>query len=158
MNTELLVLFIACNIVNVIIQTIKSLVTIKGGAISASLVNAIAYGFYTYIIIITSYDIPTWQKMLIVALCNLVGVFSVKKVEEKKTKEKLYKIEATIKSKRKEFMEEQLRSFGISFNYISLGDCIVFNCYCKNKQQSKNCKKILEESNAKYFVSESKIL
>ena len=51
---ELLILFVICNIANVIIQTVKSLVTVKGSPIAAAVVNAIAYGFYTYIIVITN--------------------------------------------------------------------------------------------------------
>ena len=45
--TNLLLVFIFANIVNVIIQTIKSLCTIKCGKGMAALVNALAYGFYT---------------------------------------------------------------------------------------------------------------
>ena len=42
MNTELLIIFIALNIVNVVIQTVKSLATVKCGKTVAALVNAIA--------------------------------------------------------------------------------------------------------------------
>ena len=44
MNTELLITFIILNIVNVIIQTVKSIATIKCGKGCAAAVNAIAYG------------------------------------------------------------------------------------------------------------------
>ena len=43
MEIKLLILFITMNILNVIIQTIKSIATIKSGKIVAALVNAIAY-------------------------------------------------------------------------------------------------------------------
>ena len=87
---ELLLLFIICNIANVIIQTVKSLVTVKGSPIAAAVVNAVAYGFYTYIIVITNCELPIWQKMLIVGLCNLIGVFVVKFIEKRKEKDKLW--------------------------------------------------------------------
>ena len=45
---KLLILFIVMNILNVIIQTIKSIATIKCGKTVAALVNALAYGLYTY--------------------------------------------------------------------------------------------------------------
>ena len=51
MNTELLIIFIALNIVNVIIQTVKSLATVKCGKTVAALVNAIAYGLYTVVVV-----------------------------------------------------------------------------------------------------------
>lgn len=47
---NMLLIFIALTILNVIIQTIKSIATIKCGKTVASLVNAVAYGLYTYVI------------------------------------------------------------------------------------------------------------
>ena len=43
MDTKLLIIFIVLNVVNVIIQTVKSIATIKCGKTMAALVNAIAY-------------------------------------------------------------------------------------------------------------------
>lgn len=156
---ELLILFIVCNIINVIIQTIKSLATIKGSPMVAAIVNATAYGFYTYIIIITNYDLPIWQKMLIVALCNLIGVYIVKKIEEKSKKDKLWKIEATVK---KEIEWRKIINWliqnDIPYNYINIDKYILINSYCATQEESKKVKEILNQYHAKYFVSETKIL
>lgn len=156
---ELLILFIVCNIINVIIQTIKSLATIKGSPMIAAIVNAIAYGFYTYIIIITNYDLPIWQKMLIVALCNLIGVYIVKKIEEKSKKDKLWKIEVTVK---KEIEWRKIINWliqnDIPYNYINIDKYILINSYCATQEESKKVKEILNQYHAKYFVSETKIL
>ena len=83
----MLVSYIIFNVLNVIIQTVKSIVTIKCNKWVAAVVNAIAYGLYTYIIILTSIDIELWIKILVVAIANLVGVFAVKAVEEKMERE-----------------------------------------------------------------------
>ena len=48
MEMKLLILFIVMNIANVVIQTIKSLATVKCGKWGAAIVNAVAYGLYTY--------------------------------------------------------------------------------------------------------------
>ena len=45
---EMLIIFIVLTILNVVIQTIKSIATIKCGKWAAALVNAVAYGLYTY--------------------------------------------------------------------------------------------------------------
>ena len=58
MNTKLLILFIALNIVNVIIQTVKSLATVKCGKTVAAIVNAVAYGLYTVVVVYTVCDLP----------------------------------------------------------------------------------------------------
>lgn len=156
---ELLILFVVCNIANVIIQTIKSLVTVKGSPIAAAVVNAVAYGFYTYIIIITNCELPVLQKCIIVATCNLIGVFIVKYIEEKSQKDKLWKVEMTIPEEKSNFVHEYLTTKNIPHNYIeNVGKYTIFNCYCSTQEQSIKVKNILEKVGGKYFASESKIL
>lgn len=48
MEMKLLILFIVMNVLNVVIQTVKSIATIKCGKTVAAIVNAFAYGLYTY--------------------------------------------------------------------------------------------------------------
>ena len=93
---KLLILFIVMNVLNVIIQTIKSIATIKCGKTAAAAINALAYGLYTYIIVLTNCDLPLLAKCLIVASANFVGVYVVKFFEEKARKDKLWKVEATV--------------------------------------------------------------
>ena len=157
---ELLIFFIICNIINVMLQTIKSLATIHCKPFMAALMNATAYGFYTYIIIITNCDLPTWQKMVIVGACNLIGVYVVKFIERKMKKDKLWKVEATIKHDENLRIKlvNRLDLAKISFNYIDIGQYFMFNLYLPTQEQSKEAKKILEKYGAKFFVSESKVL
>mgnify|MGYP006923286367 CR=1 FL=1 len=84
---KLLGLFIVMNVLNVIIQTIKSIATIKCGKTAAAAINALAYGLYTYIIVLTNCDLPLLAKCLIVAGANFVGVWVVKYFEEKARKQ-----------------------------------------------------------------------
>ena len=121
MEMKLLILFIVMNIVNVVIQTIKSIATIKCGKTAAALVNALAYGLYTYIIVLTNCDLPMLAKCLIVASANFVGVWVVKYFEEKARKDKLWKVEATFrKSEKCEIALFQLIEYGITVNYIDV--------------------------------------
>ena len=156
---KLLIIFIVFNALNVIIQTVKSIATIKCGKTVAALINAAAYGLYTYIVVLTVCDLPLWQKILIVATCNFVGVFIVKWVEEKARKDKLWKVEATIPSYLKDRVCADLKYEDISFNYIeNIGNYVLFNIYCETQQESSKAKKILNYHQAKYFVSETKNL
>lgn len=159
---KLLIIFIVFNALNVIIQTVKSLATIKCGKTVAALVNAVAYGLYTYIVVLTVCDLPLWQKMLIVALCNFVGVFIVKWVEEKARKDKLWKVEATILNQgiapENDDCIIELKKSNISFNYVDIEKYILINCYCPTQKESLIVKEILNKYKAKYFVSESKNL
>ena len=158
MEMKLLILFIVMNILNVVIQTIKSIATIKCGKTAAAIVNAVAYGLYTYIVVLTMCDLPLLAKCLIVACCNFVGVWVVKHFEEKARKDKLWKVEATIPVEVAEKVKHDLRANCLPHNYIDIEKYYLFNVYCENQEQSKVAKVVLDYYNAKYFVSESKSL
>lgn len=153
--TNLLLLFIVLNILNVIIQTVKSICTVKCGKGVAALVNAVAYGLYTIVTIYMLCDLDLYLKAGIVALCNLVGVYVVKLIEEKARKDKLWKIEATFD---KEYLDTIHNSVGISHSYIDIGSKVIFNFYAENQRQSAIIKDIVQKYNGKYFVTESKAL
>ena len=154
----MLVSFIFFNILNVVIQTIKSIVTIKCNKWAAAVVNAVAYGLYTYIVVLTASDIDLWFKIIVVALANLVGVFIVKWIEEKKRKEMLWKVEFTIKKEFLENVKTLLTLAKIPHSYIEIGKNVIINAYCATGKESESVKEIIKKYNAKYFVSETKIL
>ena len=159
MDTKLLIIFIALNIVNVIIQTVKSIATVKCGKSAAALVNAVAYGLYTVVVVYTVCDLPLWLKVVVVGLCNLVGVFFVKWGEEKARKDKLWKVEATVNQPYAESLIDELKYVELPFNYIEgVGKYVLFNIYCATQAESAKAKAILDIHKAKYFVSESKTL
>ena len=156
---KLLVLFIVLNIVNVILQTVRSICTVKCGKTVAALVNALAYGLYTVVIVYTNADLPLWEKVVVVAVTNLIGVYVVKLIEEINRKDKLWKIEFTVHSADTENVNTLLTYSKIPYNYIpNVGTYTIFNAYCRNQDQSKAIKEIIKKYNAKYFVSETKDL
>ena len=90
-TTTLFWQFVILNFINVLINTARSLTTVKGGKWIASLMNALCYGYYTVIIVITAtYEIPLALKIVAVAIVNFIGVFTIKFCEEKIQKEKLW--------------------------------------------------------------------
>ena len=160
MNKELLILYVILNIANVIVQTIKTLATVKCGKTVASLVNSVAYGLYTVVVVYTVCDLPLWFKVVVVAVANLIGVYVVKVFEEKMRKDKLWKVEATIPNQGISAENDdcliELKNANIPMNYININKYILVNCYCATQTESKIVKEILNRYNAKYFVSENK--
>lgn len=153
--------FIILNIVNVIIQTVKSIVTVNGGRWSASIVNAVAYGLYTVVVVYMNADgLGIFWKALIIGLANLVGVYVVKLIEEKSRKDKLWKVEATIDSYLILDLHRILNEGGVPHSWLNIGttDRVLLNCYCNTKADSELVKELLNSADAKYFVSESKVL
>lgn len=157
MNLELFGTFVGLNIINVIIQTVKSICTVKCGKGVAALVNALAYGLYTIVTIYMLCDLDLWVKAGVVALCNLIGVYIVKWAEEKARKDKLWKVEMTVRDYHTERLASALKDLDIPFNYIeSVGKYTIFNVYCATQKQSATVKGIGVECRAKFFVTETK--
>jgi uncharacterized protein YebE (UPF0316 family) len=156
---NLLVSFIIFNVINVVVQTIKSIATIKCGKSAAAIINALAYGFYTYIVVLTMCELPLLVKCLVVAGCNFIGVYVVKYIEEKMRKDKLWKVEATTIDTDAHELALDLERAEMSFNFIDgVGKYVIFNIFCETQADSHKAKEILDHYNAKYFVSESKTL
>ena len=155
---NLLIIFIVLNIVNVILQTVKSIATVKCGKGMAAIINAIAFGLYTIVTVYTMCDLPLMLKAGIVAVCNLVGVWVVKWLEEKARKDKLWKVEVTIPAEQAEQMIENCKYYGFTYNYVDIEKYFLINFYCPTQQDSLNVKKLLQSYDAKYFVTESKTL
>jgi hypothetical protein len=152
-----LTLFIILNIANVIIQTIKSIATIKCGKTVASIVNAVAYGLYTYVVVFMNCDdLSLFWRAVIVALANLVGVFVVKYVEEKKRKDRLWKVELAVPFRSATTAENLIRENEISYNAVIVGDWVMFNTYCTTQKQSSKMAEVCKVVGGKISAYESK--
>ena len=155
MKTAIL-LFIICTFANVVISTIKSVMTIKGGKVAAAVWNALAFGLYTYIVVLTATaPVSTIWKVAITAGCNLVGVFCVKLAEEKMRKDRLWKIDLTVQHEQVEKLHEMLTAAGIPNHYITAGKHTVFSCFCDTKEQTDLVLGMGKTCNAKTFASET---
>lgn len=155
---NLLLTFIILNILNVIIQTVKSIATLKCGKGIAAIVNAVAFGLYTIVTVYMMCDLDLYLKAGIVAVCNLIGVYVVKWGEEKARKDKLWKVEVTLNPAFVEKVCTMLEELDIPYNWVNIEEWYLFNIYCATQKESAIVKGIVDKYNAKYFVSETKTL
>ena len=154
---NLLIIFIVLSIVNVILNTIKAIITVKGGWLSSALINGLTFFVYTYVLIYTNCDLDMHLKAAITGVINIVGVAIVKIIEQKMRKDKLWKVEATIPSNYTNAVHFDLAD--VPHNYIeNVGKYTLFNFYCATQKESAKVKDIINQYGAKYFVSETKIL
>jgi len=156
MFTNLLLLFILLNFLNVITQTAKSIATIKCGKWGASIVNALAYGLYTIVIVYTMCELDLWVKVLVVSFSNLAGVYVVKFFEEKFTKEKLWLVKMTIPKASFEITKATLKENNIPYSYVDIEKYVVFDCYCDTSKQTGVTTAICKANNGKMFATENK--
>ena len=157
MDTKLLIIFITLNVVNVIIQTVKSIATIKCGKIMAALVNAIAYGLYTVVVVYTVCDLPLWLKVVVVGVANLIGVYVVKWGEEKARKDKVWLVKTTIPTENAEQAKHFLEQAEISFTYYNLQKYFVFDTFCDTQEETAKVLQICRTCGGKAFATENKL-
>lgn len=150
----LMIGFIISTLINVILSTLKSIITIKGGRVLASVVNAIAYGFNTIVIKGIS-NVELWVAVLVTILSNLVGVYIALTISKKFEKEKLWKITVTVSSDDVKNFKGDLHSEDIPFiTYETSYDKYkVVDIFSQNKLESKKVRNIISNYNVKYTIN-----
>ena len=155
-----IIIFAIATIVNVTLSTIRSICTIKCGKWLSAITNAVCYGFYPLIVMLTAKGtVDIIINMTITAIANFVCVWIIKFVEEKSRKDKLWKVEATVLRGWTKELHSALVKAEIPHNYLeNVGKYTLFNIFCEKQSDSAKAKEILNQYNAKYFVTESKNL
>lgn len=149
-----ILLFTLATIVNVSVSTIRSICTIKCGKWLSALTNAICYGFYPLIVMLTAKDtVDIVTNMCITAVANFICVWIIKYVEEKARKDKLWRIDLTIPAEETAFIHRKLAN--IPHNYIECGPKTVFNCYCATQKESAEVKTLALAIGGQYSAFES---
>lgn len=157
--TDFLILFICLSTVNVVFSTIRSIITIKGGKLLASLFSAGYFAFYNIMMVYTVMDFSMWHKCIITFVCNFVGVFLVKWGEEHFRKDELWYIVASVRNEFAEGLRKDLVALNIDNDYIlNVGKNAKFNIYSYTQRESAEVRKLMKKYNAKYCVLESKTL
>ena len=153
--------FVILNFVNVLVNTSRSLLTIKGGKWIASIMNAVCYGYYTIIIVITAtYEMPLFIKCIAVAVVNFVGVFTIKYCEEKMQKDKMWIYNATAKVNTNKLTNviELLKEINVKLVYTTVveNELYTMQIFSNTPKESEIIKAILENYGIKYYAIETK--
>lgn len=81
--TDLLI-FIILNLINVILQTFKAIITVNGTAKQSAVINAVTFGVYNVLLVYMVNDnINLLTRVIIVAIANYIGVYIVKIIVDK---------------------------------------------------------------------------
>ena len=156
-----IILFAIATIINVSLSTVRALCTIKGGKWISATMNALCYGFYPLIVMLTAKDTVTiWVNMIITAIVNFVCVWVIKLVEQKARKDKLWKVEMAIPLAEADQVITRLKGIEdlIPFNYNYLGKWCIFNCYCENQSKTACVRDLAQTYNGKISAYESQSL
>ena len=156
-----IVLFFVCQFINVALNTIKTIVMHKEEKVSSSLINAITYGFYAIIVVMTASALDLWITIVITIITNLIGVYVSMLVLEKLKKDSLWEIVATLKFDKEKIARfaESLTDIGVSFNMVDNWNKseTILHIYSKTQSESAKIKTLLDLYGAKYIVHEEKV-
>lgn len=152
-----IIFFALMTVINVTLSTIRSLCTIKGGKWLSAITNAVCYGFYPLIVMLTAKGtVGIIVNMIITAVANFVCVWLIKLVEEKARKDKMWKVEIAVA---KCYMNEvEANLYTIPHNCIDTGSWIMFNCYCGCQRDTAYVVDIAKRYKGKISAYESKSL
>lgn len=148
------IIFFVCSLINVILSTIKSIVTARANKLSATLMNAISYGFYTIIVKqLADVSIPVAVGVTIVT--NLIGVYASCWFMERIKKERLWVINVTTKE---ESVLQDLEEYHIKYtdSLVHYKDREYHNIhiFAETHNHSLIVKQILDNHKAKYHIEE----
>lgn len=159
-DVGLLMMFVVLTVINVILNTARTIITVRGGMFWSSLIAAIAFGFYTIVIIYTVCDLPMWMKATVTALANFVGTYFVKYIELKVRKDKLWMVDVVLTGAQIHAAKSYLDPWKIQYTEIPISnsDSSQFHIYSKTQDESRRIRDLLKTYKAKYVVVESKSL
>ena len=157
---KFVLIFAVCSLVNVMLNTAKTIIMYRNDKLSSSFINAVTYGFYTVIVVLMAGEMPLWVKVVITAGTNFVGVWLSMCIMDRFHKDKLWEVRATSSVEDGAEIEKLLLNAKIGYTKLQTANRVrvVFNIYCPDQQTSAAVRQILNQFNVKYFVSETKSL
>lgn len=149
-----IVAFFLATLVNVILGTLKSVITIKGGRVAAAISSAVAYGFNTLIIKMIT-GVETWIAVIFSVVCNLLGVYIALMITDKMRKDQLWKITVSVPTEKLHDFKEDLCNQKIPFvaYETSWEKYKVVDIFSKDRPESKVIREVIKKYNVKYTIS-----
>lgn len=149
-----IIIFTVCSLVNVILSTMKTILTVRSTKIVASVVNAVTYGFYAIVVKqLASLDLTV--TVIVTIATNLIGVYLSMWLMDKMKKDCLWKISVTTKDKS---IVKKIENFDIEYTMSPIQykkeTYYSIEIFSKNQKDSTIIKNILNEYKVKYNVTE----
>lgn len=156
-----IIIFFSLQLVNVILSTIRSIVTVKANKHTAALINAISYTFYNGIV-----KLLTAQDMVVILsatfITNIIGVYIANFILDKARKDKLWVFNATFKAKNEnvyiDTVVKVLSEAHIKFVYNEIipEKLYTMQIFSYTQKESNMIIEILKNFEVKYYITETK--
>lgn len=155
-----IVIFFLLSLVNVVLQTLKSILTVKATPRVASIMTAIAFAFY-YVLMKQLTDFSILETVVVTIITNLIGVSFSMWLLEKIKHDQLWKISVTCKDKDdsiKIALALNIQQIGYTAIEMQSKPYTLFDVYCETQKQTEIVKNILKDKNVKYHYIPVKTL
>lgn len=150
--------YLGVQLVNVVLNTLKTIITARASKIPAAIINSLTFGFYTLVVALTADMSNLWVNMIITIVANLIGVYYSIWLLEKLRKDKLWEITATIKENFIEVAKNSLSNEKIPFTcWLDSTQHYILHIYSSSQRQSEVIKIILTNCQAKYIVHQEEV-
>ena len=149
-----IIIFTVCSLINVILSTMKTILTVRSTKVVASIINAVTYGFYAIVVKqLASLDLTV--TVIVTIATNLLGVYLSMWLMDKMKKDCLWKISVTTKDKS---IVKKIENFDIEYTMSPIQykkeTYYSIEIFSKNQKDSTIIKNILNEYKVKYNVTE----
>lgn len=153
-----IIVFSIITLINVILSTAKSILTVKSSRKVAAWINAISYGFYAMVVKQMS-TVSVEVVVIVTVIANLIGVYFSMWLLDKFKKDVFWKItiipeNSAFQNIKKELIENKLgfNEYEVNTKY---GNQKALDVFSENQESSKKIKEILKRNGrVKYHISE----
>lgn len=152
---QLILAFFISQLINVILSTIKSVLTVKGTKFTATLINTISYTLNAAVINQIGKVDDLFLVCIFTAITNIIGVSFSLWLLDKLRKEQLWRISATVKT---EFFNDLIHELSenniefITYN-TSWKKRVPIDVFSNTRSESEIVKTIFNKYNVKYTIS-----
>ena len=127
--------YLGVQLVNVVLNTLKTIITARASKIPAAIINSLTFGFYTLVVALTADMSNLWVNMIITIV-----------------------ITATIKENFIEVAKNSLSNEKIPFTcWLDSTQHYILHIYSSSQRQSEVIKIILTNCQAKYIVHQEEV-
>lgn len=156
-----LAIFFGLQLINVVLGTLRSILTVSAKAHVSALINAISFTFYNAVVkMITNQDMEI--VLVTTFFTNLLGVYLAKAILDMARKDKLWVFCATIKNRSDndgiDTVIAMLDNAKIKYVYNTVvpNKLFTMQIFSYNQKESAMITQILKNYNIKYYITETK--
>ena len=145
--------FFLISLLNVILNSIKSICIVRYGRGINVLANVIAYSFYVVVVKQTA-SLPLEITVVATAAANALGVWLSYVILDFLQKDRLWKIEVVVPKQYASTIHYTLSR--ISHEYIEVGPKTLFNFYCSSKTETREVISQCKKYGGRFFAVENR--